>query len=337
MSQQQQQQQLKPEEISTVAGYRDKLVGGVKETVGGLLGMEKIQKEGIKQKQKGEAELKAAMAQQRAMGDRSREQREKGKGRLGEEEGGEERVDSYFFLKRQAVLSELQRMSGFERQQRLRHVDTREPDVRKLFAARGQGEKWQQFNLRRWDIKPLLNDIREKRTRKPLSHVEPIEKGLMNSIKLTKNDFQLKRDQQRLPNLWADIKRGDNLNRLKKVNRQDIRDRSGPRLDLFKGLKVTRQQHDVLLKEIAAPPKLKSVETKDKTKPNLFFDKNVHVHKFEKAPLLDEVRKGFKANAKHVETKDKSKPLIEKDFHLKRLDRQGFLAEVRQGTQLKHV
>jgi uncharacterized protein YjbJ (UPF0337 family) len=332
-------QQPKQEEVSTVAGYKDKLVGGVKETVGSLLGVERLEKEGHKQKEKGEAELKAAMAQQRAMGDRSREQREKGKGRLGEEEEeGELRVDSYVFLKRQAVLSELQRMGGFERQSlRLRHVEPREPDVRKYFSPKGQGERWQQFNLKRVDMKPLLEDIRQKRTRKPLVHVNTVQKGLMNNIKLTKEDFRLKRDQQRLPNLLSDIRRADNIKRLKKINRQDVRDRSAPRLDLLKGLKALHQQHDVLLKEVAAPPKLKHVETKDKTKPNLFFDKNVHVHKFEKGPLLDEVRKGFKANAKHVETKDKSKPLIEKDFHLKRLDRQGFLAEVRQGTQLKHV
>ncbi len=290
-------QQPKQEEVSTVTGYKDKLVGGVKETVGSLLGVERLEKEGHKQKEKGEAELKAAMAQQRAMGDRSREQREKGKGRLGEEEEGELRVDSYVFLKRQAVLSELQRMGGFERQSlRLRHVEPREPDVRKYFTPKGQGERWQQFNLKRVDMKPLLEDIRQRRTRRPLVHVDPVEKGLMNNIKLTKEDFRLKRDQQRLPNLLNEIRRADNIERLKKVNRQDIRDRSAPRLDLLKGLKAVHQQHDVLLREVAAPPKLK-----------------------------------------HVETKDKSKPLIEKDFHLKRLDRQGFLAEVRQGTQLKHV
>jgi uncharacterized protein YjbJ (UPF0337 family) len=321
-------QQLKKEDVSTVTGYKDKLVGGVKETVGNLLGMEKMEQEGHQQKQKGEAELRAAMAQQRALGDRSREQ--KGKGRMmGGDEGDLLKVDSYMFLKRQAVLSELERMGGFERDLLLsHHVETREPDLRRLFAT-------QPFKLRRIDMKPLLNDIRERRTRRPLIHVETLEKGLMRSIKLQRNDFQLKRDERRLPNLWADIKRADNQRRLKKVNKKDINDRSSPRLDLFKRLKITHQQHNVLLREIAAPPRLRKVETKDKTKPNLFFDKNVHVHKIQIAPLLNEVRKGV--NIKHVETKDRSKPIIERDLHLKKWDKQGFLAEVRQGTELKHV
>jgi uncharacterized protein YjbJ (UPF0337 family) len=336
MSKQQQQQ----EDTSAVAGYKDKLVGGVKETVGHLLGMERMEEEGHKQKQKGEAELKAAMAQQRAMGDRNREERDlKGKGLGGtEDEEREARIDSYWFLKRQAVISDLERLGGFDRQQlRLRHVEPREPDMRKLFSAKGQGERWQQFQLKRWNAKPLLDDIRQKRTMKPLMHVNAVEKGLMRSIKLTKDDFRLKRDQQRLPNLFADIRRADNLKRLNKVNSKDVRDRSAPRLDLLKHLKFAHQQHDVLLREIAAPPRLRSVETRDRTRPSLFFDKNVHVHKFRKSPLLSEVRRGFKASSKHVETKDKSKPLIEKDIHLKKWDKQGFLAEVRQGTELKHV
>lgn len=321
---------LKQEDISTVAGYKDKLVGGVKETVGSLLGIEKMEKAGMKQKEKGEAELKAAMAQQRAMGDRERQLRGKGKGR-GEEE---ERLDSYVFLKRQAVLSELERMGGFERQRwRLHHVDPREPDVKKLFVQKG-GERWQQFSLRRWNKEPLLREIREKKTKRPLVHAETREKGLMLSIKLGKDDFKLKRDERLRPNLLNEIRRF-NFNQLKKVNRKDIRDRSAPRIDLFKNLKAIHQQHDVLLREVTAPPRLRHVDTKDKTKPNLYFDKNVHVHRLEKDKLLNEVRKG-PGSIKHVETVDKSKPMFE-GVHLKKWDKQGFLAEVRQGTQLKHI
>lgn len=321
----------KQEDISTVTGYKDKLVGGVKETVGNLLGIEKMEKEGMKQKKKGEAELKAAMAQQRAVGDRERQQRGKGKAR-GEEE---ERIDAYVFLKRQAVLSDLERMGGFERQRwRLHHVDPREPDLRKLFVQKG-GEKWQQFSLRRWNKEPLLREIRERKTKRPLVHVETKEKGLMFSLRLGKGEFKLKRDERLRPNLMNAIRKF-NIGQLKKVNRKDIRDRSAPRLDLLKTLKAIHQQHDVLLREVTAPPRLKHVDTKDKTKPNLYFDKNVHVHRLEKDKLLNEVKKGL-GSIKHVETKDKSKPMIEKDMRLKKWDKQGFLAEVRKGTELKHI
>lgn len=317
------------EEASTVAGYKDKLVGGVKATVGGLLGIEQMEKAGKKQQEKGEAELRAAMEQQRAMGDRER--RQKGKGR-----GEEEHMDPYMWVKREAFISEIKRGGAYDRRRMtMKHVDTiREPDVRKLFNQ--QGEKSMQFHLKRMDMRPLLDDIRQRRTIRPLNHVETKEKGLMTSIRLGKDDFRLKRSKDTLQRLWDDIRRPDNMNRLKKVSRSQIRDRSAPRLDLLRGLKSLHQQHDVLLREITAPPHLKHVETKDRTKPNLLFDSSTHVHRFEKDKLLKEVRKGLDQK-KHVETNDRSNPRIEKDVHIKKIDRKGFLEEVRKGTELKHI
>jgi len=304
-----QKQKSSREDASTASGYKDKLVGGVKATVGNLFGLEHMEKEGQKQKQKGEAELKAAIAQQRAVGDQQRQLRaEKRKGHL-----GDVAIHADLLVKRQALLSQLERTGGFAGfREQLKHVEPRERNVRELFLQ--GGENWQQFHLKRRDDGPLLDEIRERRTRRPLLHVETEEKGLLRSIKLNDKDFKLKR---RDPNrLWSDI-RTNNIDRLRKVNRNDIRDRSPPRLSVLKNLKAVHQQHHILLREVAAPPRLRHAQTNDKTKPSLFFDRNVYtnIKGEEKDKLLKEVRQGLD-NIHHAETNDKSRPVIEKDLRL---------------------
>jgi uncharacterized protein YjbJ (UPF0337 family) len=53
---------------SKTSAYNDKVVGGIKENVGSLVGNHQMEAEGLARKEKGNAELEAAKAEQRAIG-----------------------------------------------------------------------------------------------------------------------------------------------------------------------------------------------------------------------------------------------------------------------------
>ncbi|ELR12273.1 WH2 motif domain containing protein [Acanthamoeba castellanii str. Neff] len=311
------------EEGSALGGYKDKLMGQVKERVGHLFGIDRLEQRGHKQRSKGESVL----AQHDAAIASGHKHNKAAKGYS--EKRSEAIIET--FIQREALMAELERTGGFERyRSHMKKVDLKDDqrDVRDLFKG-GEG-----FKLKQWNKQALLGEIRGRKTMKPLVVVETQEKGLMRSIPLEKKkDFTLRRTDF-LDNLWADIKRSD-VQRLNKVNDDQRSDRSAPRLELFHHLAAACEKRDSLLKDIQADHRLKHVDTEDKSKPEMFFDKTAIVHRFEKARLLNEVREG--AQLKHVATEDKSKPTIDRDTQLKTWDRQGFLDEVRIGTELRHI
>jgi len=284
----------------------DKLVGTVKETVGHLFGIEALEKAGTEQLKRAKADKQRAT--------RKRE----GKGTS----GNIDEEDTYLQVRRQAILSEIERLGGYEKQEHnMNHVKTFE---RTLPLEKG-------MKIKKYDVKPHLREIREKGgKREQLKHVQTREKGLMKSIPVTDKDFKLKRTP--FKQLCDEIRRGVQL---KHVPKDQIRDRSHPRLDLLRKMQVVKK-HDVLMKEIKTPLlKLKHVQTEDKSRPDLLFDKDVHVHKLDMPSLLGEVKKYH--HLKHVQMADKSKPMIERDLPLKTWDKKGFLQEVEEGTDLKHI
>jgi len=288
----------------------DKIVGTVKQTVGHLFGMEALEKAGKEQKQRAVADVGKATRQ----GDRHhRKSSDKG---LDEDE-------VYQQVRRQALMADIERLGGFEKQRfNMNHVKTVE---RHLPFDKGG------FKLKKFDIKPLLNEIRQKGgSQRNLRHVETREKGLLRSIPVTSKDFKLKRmDRKRL---CDEIRRGVQL---KHLSKDKINDRSAPRLDLLKNMQVLKK-HDVLMKEIAgSKPQLKHVKTEDKARPDMLFDKEVHIHHLDMNGLLGEVKQPH--SLKHVQVMDKSLPMIEDDTRLKMWDKKSFLNEVRQGTDLKHI
>jgi uncharacterized protein YjbJ (UPF0337 family) len=293
------------EEVAIVRGYKDELIGGVKETVGHLMGNEDMEKEGHQQKLRGEAEL----AQHRAMGDRA---------------GRESEMNARYQMGRQSVVGEIGRVGGFKGMKgRLSHV---EPHERQLSDFIGK----QEFHLKKWDIKPLLSEIRSQRT---LKHAETKQKGLLYSIPIGKEEFHLRESPRK--RLFEDLNKEGAIRTLREVPQSEICDRSSPRLDLASRGGVSKNEVGALLSEIKEGADLKHVETTDKSKPLLDSETPIKLQKLDKDKLLSEIKEG--AELKHVETMDKAKPSLDKDTHLKTWDRQGFLDEVRQGTDLKHV
>jgi uncharacterized protein YjbJ (UPF0337 family) len=299
------------DEAAIVTGYKDQLLGGVKETVGHLMGDESLEKEGHKQKLRGEAEL----AQHRAMG--------------GDYYAGREsEMNARYQIGRQEIVGEVGRVGGFERMRsRMNHVETHERGLSD-YAGGALKKNW---HLKTWDIKPLLNEIRTGRP--SLKHRDsPQEKGLMRSLRLDRNDFQLKESPRK--RLFEDLNKEGALLTLHEVPRDQVRDRSAPRLELA-GRGGAGGDFSAVLSSIEKGAELKHVETTDKSKPQLEAEKPIQLSKLDKGRLLSEIKEG--AELKHVDTEDKSTPALDKDLHLKTWDRQGFLGEVRQGTELKHI
>jgi uncharacterized protein YjbJ (UPF0337 family) len=321
------------EEGSAVSGYKNKLVGQVKERVGHLFGIDHLEQRGHEQRVKGESVLAQHDHHDTAARKHDKTSRKGGKQDKSADTKESREALMQTFIRREALMAEVERKGGFEHERsHMQKVDLKERpvDVRDLFkGAEGNGA----FQLKRWNKQALLGEIREKKTMKPLVVVQTQEKGLLRS--LAPKDFALKKTDF-LDNLWADIKRSD-VQRLHKVSADQRSDRSAPRLELFRHLAAASEKRDSLLKDIqtAELQRLKHVETEDKTRPEMFFDKTAIVHRFEKARLLNELRQG--AELKHVMTEDKSKPTIDRDTHVKTWDRQGFLDEVRIGTELKHL
>jgi hypothetical protein len=271
------------------------------------MGYEEMEKEGHKQKLRGEAEL----AQHRAMGS--------------EWVSRESEMNARYQIGRQEVVGEVGRMGGFDKMRsRLHHVQTQERPLSDFMGGKLKGD----WHLKTWDVKPLLAEIRNKPS---LKHIDsPKEKGLMRSLSLSKEDFSFKESPRK--RLFQDLNKDGALHTLHEVSSADIRDRSAPRLDML--IKPsTSDNMGSLLSEIKQGAELKHVETEDRSKP--LFDKPIKLSKHNKNQLLSEIKEG--AELKHVETEDKSVPTFDKDVHLKTWNRQGFLDEVRQGTELKHI
>ncbi len=313
----------------TLEGVKDKLVGGVKQTVGHLLHKPALESTGREQRLKADGELKHHRPLQALTPARVAE----------------------VHMRREALMAQLVRCGGFAHMTatgRLRHVaHVRESQVSELFNSR------EPFELKRWNVQPLLEDIRQCRTARPLVHVATVEKGLLRSIKLSADDFKLQRTAK-----WADLRidirrGGDNaMARLVKVKAEDKRDRSGPRLELLRSVAAAQAQRGEVLRQIGIEHKiLHHVDTDDKARPELVFAK-AHATEvnpigpnkvaFHKAQLLDEVKQsggagGGGVELKHVETEDKAKPAVGDEASVRRWNKQGFLCEVRQGTPLRHT
>jgi uncharacterized protein YjbJ (UPF0337 family) len=268
-------------DAALAVGYKDQFLGAVKEAFGRMIKDEQLKSEGHLQRTKGETEVKL----QRAL----------------EEEKKFERLSAQVIevmKRREALLSQLVHHAYASQ---LRHVEAPAAvNVADLFSL-SDG-----FKLKLVDRAPLLNDIRERRTMKPMVFVDVRERGLVRSIDLTKADMPKGGFKARATVLsdlrWA-IRHSD-VQKLRSVPRASINDRSSPRLDGLVSAGRTAQAQEVL-------EEVKSVK-------------------------LDQL--------KHVETVDKSKPAFDlmdtkkkQDLELESMDRRGLLSEIRQGTELKHI
>jgi uncharacterized protein YjbJ (UPF0337 family) len=298
-------------EATVAAGYKDQLVGGVKETIGHLVGDKAMERQGREQKREGQAVVGSADQE-------SEENREVVAGTL---------------IKRHALMAQVERTGGVDRAH-LNHVDAPEADNHIAELLRQE-----QFKLKQFNKEPLLEEIREQKTMKPLVHVEPEEKGLLRSVPLGEKDITGDLKRNSADELKKEIAQAD-LRKLNQVSDDQINDRSGARLDVLKSLSAAQAKRDEVVKQIgsglaATEVSLKHVETEDKAKPDLSAAAGTKTKKLNKAQLLDEVRQG--AELKHVETADKAKPAIGGDVSLKTWNKEGFLAEVRQGADLRQI
>ncbi|ELR14855.1 WH2 motif domain containing protein [Acanthamoeba castellanii str. Neff] len=269
-------------DAALAVGYKDQFLGAVKEAFGRVLKDQELTTAGHLQRTKGETEVRLQRAR--------------------EEEKQFARLSAQFIevlKRREALLSQLVHHSYRDQ---LRHVELPiEPSPKQLFF--NSGAAGSEFKLRTVDRAPLLRDIRERRTMKPMVYVDVRERGLMRSIALTKADMPkggIKARSNRLADLrWA-IRHSD-VQKLRSVPRASINDRSSPRLEGLTSAGRTVQAREV----------------------------------------LEEVKQASKAELKHVETVDKSKPVIAMDkketINEASWDRQSFLGEIRQGTELKHI
>jgi uncharacterized protein YjbJ (UPF0337 family) len=276
-----QAQQMVAKEATTAAGYKDQLVGGVKETVGHLIGDQRMERAGRNQKREGLA-------------------------LVGSEAGPEDRATvTANLVNRHALMAEVERTGGVQRCS-LNHVDVPETDVSDFLR---RDEKAAEFKLKQWNKQPLLDDIRTMKTMKPLVHVEPCEKGLLRSLSLDEKDLAgLKNGASSSDRdaMWKEIKQTD-LRNLHHVSGATINDRSGVRLDLLKSVSASQAKRDELLKQIEnghEGVELKHVETEDKArvetedkcKPVIGDD--VSVRTWNKEGFLAEVRQG--TELKHI-------------------------------------
>lgn len=274
-------------EASIVVGYKDQFLGAVKEAFGRMLKDEELKSAGHLQKRKGEAEV----ALQKALAEEKRFQKLRAQ-------------IVQVLMNREALLSQLSRQGGFDQcRSRMRHVEVRErPNVADLFLVAGARTS---FSLKTYDIKPLLEDIRLRRTMKPMLYVEYKEKGLLRSIPLTKKDLKFKGARStQLPELWASIHRSG-LHKLRPVPRNFIHDRSAPRLDLFRGIHAADENRAQLMKDV---------------------QKEHHL-----IPLKD--------NGAGVKPRTQQKMTTKKklDKGKEKLDTRKGGLEIRKGTELKHI
>lgn len=260
------------EEAAIVTGYKDRLVGEVRETVGYLVGDTNMEMQGHEQKLYGEAEL----AQYRHDGG-----------------GG---GDTGLCIAHKSLMTDIERTGGFQRAKvGLRHVETHERSLMEtLWGDGGAGT----FSLKKLGVRELMADIRAFDARK-LRSVTTVEKGLLRSVPIGKQEFQLKESPRK--RLLADITKKGTLTPLHRVPAEEIRDRSKPNLGKLRATSKAVSSSKV-------------------------------------GELMEDIRKSAdQMHLKHVETKDKAEPAIDKDVHVKEWDRQGFLDEVRRGTELRHI
>jgi uncharacterized protein YjbJ (UPF0337 family) len=273
-------------EASIVVGYKDQFLGSVKEAFGRVLRDQELLRSGVQQRLRGEAEV----GLQKSLAEEKREQKMR-----------EAIVET--LMCREALLAQLAQQGGYEkRAAKMRHVEVRERNPADLFIAAGGKTT---FALKSYSKGQLLDDIRNRRTRKPMLFVNVRERGLMRSIPLQKKDLKFK-GRQLYTDLWASIRRSD-PQRLHHVERALIRDRSQPRVDLLRSLAGVEAQRAKVLKEVktnAVRPNLVHTETDDKTKVLLEEQKQQHQKKLDKGKekdngagvfgtFLSQVRAGF--------------------------------------------
>ena len=302
-------------EASLAVGYKDQFLGAIKEAFGRMLRDEQLRAAGHQQRIKGQTEVKL----QKAL----------------EEEKKFQKLRAQIvqvLMRREALLSQLVR--SWSQPQKLRHVEVRERDPADLFVAAGAGRTT--FKLKAYNVQPLLGEIRERRTMKPMVFVDVRERGLIRSIPLTKRDIKgFKGRSDRYLDLWAAIRRSD-PQRLHAVKRSLIHDRSAPRLDLLRSLAAADERRSEVLREVVSPEARTQLVHVARDNGAGVRPSAVKKAKGGKAKLLDELKQ-VEVDLKHVETLDKSRPAIDKDIQLKTWDKRGFLDEVRQGTELKHI
>jgi uncharacterized protein YjbJ (UPF0337 family) len=269
-------------DAALAVGYKDQFLGAFKEAFGRMLKDEQLKTEGHLQRTKGETEVKL----QRAL----------------EEEKKFQKLSAQVIevmKRREALLAQLVHLCG---RFQLRHVEApRAVNVADLFSP---SNGTQAFKLKQFNVQPLLKDIRERRTMKPMLFVNVCERGLMRSIELTKADMP-KGGYKARSALVSDLRwaiRHSDVQKLRTVPRSSINDRSSPRLEGLVSAGRTVQAQEVLEEVKSAKVELKHVETVDKSKPA--FD------------LMD---------------------MKKQDLEMESMDRRGLLSEIRQGTELKHI
>lgn len=300
------------EEAAMVTGYKDRIVGEVKETVGSLIGNSEMEKQGHEQKLRGEAELATLH-------------------REGEtaETLGENDIPASLVMNKQALNAEINKLGGFEGQKdRLRHVETHETNLSDMLTT-----SQSRFHLKKFDDKPLMEDICSFGDKHSLHPVEPREKGLLHTLPIEKENFHLKEAPQK--RLFSDLNKEGALTTLHPVPASEIEDRSAPRFDLSSSsTSVPATTIPKLLTEIKQydDNDLKHVETQDKSLPSLTTatpsTTTASATVGGENILLKKIKEGVEL--KHVTNiNDKSRPNIIKPG--------AFLDEGRQGTEAKHI
>jgi uncharacterized protein YjbJ (UPF0337 family) len=269
--------------IETDAAYavafKDQLVGGVREAVGHLLRDDQLAREGHRQVAKGKSEV----ALHRSLAEEKQHQKQRAQ-------------IVVTLMRRESLMNQIAFVGGFERfRSSMRHVETRERDDQ-LFADLFPRSAGKSFALKRFDVQPLLKDIREHNTPRPLVFIVPRERDAIRAQPYSKKElaaFGHITNDSRRADLLAAIRRSD-VQKLRAVPFDRIRDRSGVRFELLHGLhqaEESRQRvlHDIVDNEQEQKQKLVHVmEVDDKASPAAFFAKNGFdgIHKqFEVQPL----------------------------------------------------
>lgn len=274
-----------------LVGYKDQMMGGMKEAAGHVLRDDQLLRAGRRQLTQGRKEVDL----QKSLAFEKRYQKERAR-------------IVQTLLHRESLMNQVVFAGGFEKYRAgMRHVEMPSEElgtqaVFDLFRSGGQS-----FKLKTYDVRPLLEDIRNRNTRKPMKYVEPREKGLLRSVPLKKRDMRpgqaVTRSNLQLE-LCAAIRRSD-VSRLHPVPFGKVLDRSAPRLDLYHSLRVSSECRTAVLREVTSGEHKKELihvmKVEDKASPAAFIEKNGFdgLHK----QLLDEqkAKSGYVDASLHTE------------------------------------
>lgn len=266
--------------------FKDQLVGGVKETIGHLIRDGQLAREGQRQVTKGRSEV----ALQQSLADEKKYQKLRA-----------QIVTT--LLRRESLLNQIAFAGGFDKMRAtMRHVQVRdEVDFADLFP------RDRPFALKHFDVQPLLRDIREGNTPRPMVLVVP---RLRDPLRSSPSLFSSKKELASLKRVTHDSRRVDLLAAIRRSDVQKLRavpfakisDRSQVRLDLLHSLRKADESRPSVLRDIVGShgrqqkqQLIHVAEIDDKASPAAFFEKNgfAGVHKqMEQLKSMEDMNEG---------------------------------------------